>query len=40
MKTKKKLDSNTVLILITIGLFVFMYAVGCIMYQDKGFGNF
>ncbi|MCR5196599.1 MAG: sugar ABC transporter permease YjfF [Pseudobutyrivibrio sp.] len=40
MKTRKKLDSNTVLIIITIALFVFMYAVGCVMYQDKGFGNF
>ena len=39
MKTKKKLDSNTVLIIITICLFVFMYAVGCIIYQDKGFSN-
>ena len=40
MKTKKKLDSNTVLIIITICLFIFMYAVGCVIYQDKGFGNF
>ena len=39
MKTKKRLDSNTVLIFITIALFVFMYAVGCVIYQDKGFGN-
>ncbi|SFO14284.1 simple sugar transport system permease protein [Pseudobutyrivibrio sp. UC1225] len=39
MKTKKKLDSNTVLIFITIALFVFMYAVGCVIYADKGFGN-
>ena len=40
MKTKKKLDSNTVLVIITICLFAFMYAVGCVIYQDKGFGNF
>lgn len=40
MKTKKKIDSNSVLIIITIALFVFMYAVGCIIYQDKGFSNF
>ena len=39
MKTKKKLDSNTVLIFITIALFVFMYAIGCVIYADKGFGN-
>jgi len=40
MKTKKKIDSNSVLIIITIALFIFMYAVGCIIYQDKGFSNF
>ena len=39
MKTKQKLDSNTVLIFITIALFVFMYAIGCVIYADKGFGN-
>lgn len=39
MKTKKKLDSNTVLIFITIALFIFMYAIGCVIYADKGFGN-
>ncbi|WP_028234434.1 ABC transporter permease subunit [Pseudobutyrivibrio sp. MD2005] len=39
MKTKRKLDSNTVLIFITIALFIFMYIVGCVIYQDKGFGN-
>lgn len=39
MKTKKKLDSNTVLIIITVALFVVMYAFGCIIYHDKGFGN-
>ncbi|MCF0128663.1 MAG: sugar ABC transporter permease YjfF [Pseudobutyrivibrio sp.] len=36
---KKKLDSNTVLVIITICLFVAMYVVGCIIYADKGFGN-
>jgi len=39
MKSKKKLDSNTVLIIITICLFVVMYAIGCVIYKDKGFGN-
>ncbi len=39
MKQKKKLDSNSVLIIITICLFIFMYVVGCIIYRDKGFGN-
>ncbi len=37
MKTKKKLNSNTLLLLITIVLFVVMYAVGCVMYSNKGF---
>ncbi len=40
MKKKKTLDPNTMLILITIALFIVMYAVGCIIYQDKGFSNF
>ena len=39
MKTKKKLDSNTVLIIITVALFVAMYIFGCIIYHSKGFGN-
>lgn len=39
MRTKKRFDSNTILIFITIALFIFMYLVGCFIYQDKGFGN-
>lgn len=39
MKTKKKLDSNAVLIIITIALFIVMYAIGCVIYSAKGFGN-
>lgn len=31
------MNSNTVLLLITIGLFIFMYAAGCVIYGDKGF---
>jgi simple sugar transport system permease protein len=34
---KKKINSNTVLLLITIALFVAMYAIGCIIYGNKGF---
>lgn len=37
IKTKKRLNSNTVLLLLTIGLFVLMYAAGCIAYSSKGF---
>lgn len=38
MKEKKlKVNSNTILLLITIVLFVLMYAVGCIIYYSKGF---
>lgn len=36
----KKINSNTLLLIITIVLFIFMYAVGCIIYSDKGFGHF
>jgi simple sugar transport system permease protein len=34
---KKKINSNTVLLLITIALFVAMYVIGCIIYGNKGF---
>lgn len=34
---KKKMNSNTLLLLITIALFVVMYIVGCIIYANKGF---
>ncbi len=37
MKTKKKINSNTLLLLITIGLFIVMYAAGCVAYSGKGF---
>jgi simple sugar transport system permease protein len=36
---KKKLNSNTLLLLITIGLFVVMYAIGCVIYGSKGFSH-
>ncbi len=36
---KKKMNSNTLLLLITIVLFIFMYVVGCVIYSDKGFGH-
>ncbi len=39
MKTKK-LNSNTILLLITIALFVVMYAIGCVIYGGKGFAHF
>lgn len=34
---KKKLNGNTILLMITIALFVVMYVAGCIIYADKGF---
>ena len=34
---KKKINSNTLLLIITIVLFVVMYAAGCIVYAGKGF---
>lgn len=33
----KKINSNTLLLFITIGLFIVMYAVGCVIYSSKGF---
>lgn len=39
-KREKKMNSNTVLLLITIVLFIVLYAGGCIVYADKGFTNF
>ncbi len=37
---KKKFNSNTVLLFITIALFVVLYAGGCIAYGSKGFTHF
>ncbi len=37
---KLKINSNSLLLLITIVLFVVMYAVGCIVYGSKGFTHF
>lgn len=34
---KLKINSNSVLLLITVILFVVMYIAGCIVYKDKGF---
>jgi len=36
---RRKINSNNVLLLITIGLFIAMYAAGCIVYGYKGFSN-
>ena len=37
MKNAKSINSNTLLLLITIGLFIVLYAGGCIAYGAKGF---
>ena len=34
---KLKINSNSILLLITVILFVVMYIAGCIVYKDKGF---
>ena len=36
---RRPINSNTLLLIITIGLFVIMYTVGCILYQGKGFAR-
>lgn len=39
MKKMKKIEGNQFLLLITIVLFVVMYAIGLIVFNDKGFGK-
>ena len=39
VKKRKQMNSNTVLLIITIALFVVLYAAGCIVYGSKGFTN-
>ncbi len=39
LKERKQMNSNTVLLLITIALFVVLYAAGCVAYGSKGFTN-
>ncbi len=39
-KTKKSFNSNTLLLIITIVLFIVLYAGGCIAYGAKGFTHF
>ena len=38
MKDRKiKLNSHTILLLITVALFIALYLLGCILYSKKGF---
>ena len=39
LKTRKNINSNTLLLLITIVLFVILYAAGCVVYGSRGFTN-
>lgn len=39
MKQRKAINSNTLLLIITIVLFAVMYAAGCIIYGHKGFSH-
>ena len=36
----QRFNSNTMLLMITIGLFAVMYAAGCVVYSSKGFDHF
>ena len=38
-KKKRQMNSNTLLLCITVALFVVLYAAGCIAYGSKGFTN-
>lgn len=40
LKERKQINSNTLLLLITIALFIVMYIIGCIVYASKGFTHF
>lgn len=37
---KRKMNSSTLLLFITIALFIVMYAAGCVLYASKGFTHF
>jgi len=39
MTSRRSLNNNTILLLMTIALFVVMYAAGCIVYSSKGFAR-
>lgn len=39
LKDRKQMNSNTMLLLITIALFIILYAAGCVAYASKGFSN-
>jgi simple sugar transport system permease protein len=38
-KKNLRIGSNTIMLLITIGLFILLYGAGCIMYASKDFGR-
>ena len=38
-KKKSRIGSNTVMLMITIALFILLYGAGCLMYADKEFGR-
>ena len=40
LKERKRMNSNTMLLLITIVLFILLYAGGCVAYASRGFTNF
>lgn len=40
VKRKKIINGNNLLLFITILLFIGMYAIGCVIYADKGFTHF
>ena len=37
--TNKKINSNTLLLIITVSLFLLLYVIGCVIYADKGFAH-
>ena len=38
--SRRQMNNNSMLLIITIALFALMYTAGCIAYSDKGFDHF
>ena len=39
-KSRRQMNNNSILLLITVGLFAVMYTAGCLVYSNKGFDHF
>ena len=39
MKSRRKLNQTSFLLMVTIVLFIVMYVIGCILFSDQGFAK-